>query len=343
MSFSPAISDDGRYVAFLSWASTLVVPDEKNCPDEPDVISACQDAFVHDRKTGKTVRVSVSSSGARGNQGTSSVGISGDGHVAVFSSYAGNLVRDPTPGCEHAFQDRCADAFVHDLRTGTTERVSLDEKGREFPDGLSWPPPVVSRDGSIVAFAALIVTKQPGELGGGTSRSYVYVRDRVRKRTTALPQELGGRPLEFSDDGRTVVTMDSFDDRDTISTYDLETRSVTTVLDRSDVADDFRVVSVTPDAKYLLLETGATAGFEPIPPGKLLLFDASNRRFQLVTRLNKEESFGPFAEPQALSSGAQLIVFSTDMATLVPGDTNNVWDVFLWDRATKTFSRVSER
>jgi Tol biopolymer transport system component len=49
-SYSPSsISDDGRYVAFYSDASTLVANDT----------NGCRDIFVHDRQTGQTERVSV--------------------------------------------------------------------------------------------------------------------------------------------------------------------------------------------------------------------------------------------------------------------------------------------
>jgi len=52
-SYWTSISADGRYIAFHSFAS--LVPDDTNNH---------WDAFVHDRQTGETTRVSVSSGGA---------------------------------------------------------------------------------------------------------------------------------------------------------------------------------------------------------------------------------------------------------------------------------------
>ena len=49
----PAVSADGRYVAFWSNATNLVANDTNVSPD----------TFVHDRQTGTTVRVSVHSNG----------------------------------------------------------------------------------------------------------------------------------------------------------------------------------------------------------------------------------------------------------------------------------------
>ena len=57
LSFGPAISADGRFVAFESDATNLVPGDTNDASD----------IFVRDRQTGTTRRVSVSSGGAQGN------------------------------------------------------------------------------------------------------------------------------------------------------------------------------------------------------------------------------------------------------------------------------------
>src|SRR5262249_13243314 len=56
-SFDPAISGDGRFVAFESRSVNLVPADH----------NSSNDIFVHDRETGLTERVSVDSSGVEGN------------------------------------------------------------------------------------------------------------------------------------------------------------------------------------------------------------------------------------------------------------------------------------
>jgi Tol biopolymer transport system component len=53
----PAISSDGRFVAFASIANNLVEGDTNDA----------RDVFVHDRQTGATTRVSVASDGTQGN------------------------------------------------------------------------------------------------------------------------------------------------------------------------------------------------------------------------------------------------------------------------------------
>ncbi|MEW6746961.1 MAG: hypothetical protein AB1486_29850 [Planctomycetota bacterium] len=77
-----SISADGRYVAFESWATNLVAGDTNGVVD----------AFVHDRQSRQTTRVSVDSSGVEGNNDSRYRSISADGRYAAFHSRATNLV-----------------------------------------------------------------------------------------------------------------------------------------------------------------------------------------------------------------------------------------------------------
>ncbi|MCB1601013.1 MAG: hypothetical protein R3F18_17005 [Lysobacterales bacterium] len=81
-SFTPSLSDDGRFVAFRSNASNLVSGDD----------NARQDIFVHDRSNGATARVSVPAAGGEANGHSLRPEISGDGQWIVFESDASNLV-----------------------------------------------------------------------------------------------------------------------------------------------------------------------------------------------------------------------------------------------------------
>jgi hypothetical protein len=90
----PEISGDGRYVAFASDATNLV----------PDDTNGVTDVFVHDRMTGRTIRVSVAADGTQGNAAVSyGLDISADGKWVTFSSGASNLVPNDTNGQADAF------------------------------------------------------------------------------------------------------------------------------------------------------------------------------------------------------------------------------------------------
>jgi Tol biopolymer transport system component len=111
-SLAPAISADGRFVAFQSSATNLV-PGDTNGQD---------DVFVRDRQAGITKRVSTTGpAGAQGNWQSGSPAISADGYFVAYMSKATNLVPGDTNG-----QD---DVFVRDRHTGITTRISVSSNG----------------------------------------------------------------------------------------------------------------------------------------------------------------------------------------------------------------------
>jgi Tol biopolymer transport system component len=77
-----SLSADGRLVAFQSGAWNLV-------PNDENLVT---DVFLHDLRTGKTSRVSVSTSGAEADAYSANAMISADGSLVVFESDADNLV-----------------------------------------------------------------------------------------------------------------------------------------------------------------------------------------------------------------------------------------------------------
>jgi len=129
---APASSANGRFIAFDSLASNLVVGDTNGTTD----------VFVRDRQTGTTERVSVGKNKSQANSFSSAPSISADGRFIAFASFASNLVRGDTNGT--------TDVFVHDRQTGTTERVSVDSAGAQANDAST--DPAISGDGTLVAF-----------------------------------------------------------------------------------------------------------------------------------------------------------------------------------------------
>ena len=89
----PALSADGRYVAFHSIANNLVTGDT----------NFTSDIFVHDRDTAATTRVSLTSGGVQGNNGSAYAALSADGHIVAFESAATDLVTGDTNGSIDVF------------------------------------------------------------------------------------------------------------------------------------------------------------------------------------------------------------------------------------------------
>ncbi len=146
----PAMSADGRYVAFDSWADDLV----------PNDTNGRRDVFVFDRLTGTTMRASVSTEGEQTTgwwewSGQSwEPAISGDGRLVAFTSDAINLVED-------GLSD--TGVFLRDLAAGETKRISACtcSESPAQPDDESVEP-AFSRDHHILAFRSLASDLVPG-------------------------------------------------------------------------------------------------------------------------------------------------------------------------------------
>jgi Tol biopolymer transport system component len=192
---SPSISADGRYVAFDSWATNLVSGDTN---DKPDV-------FVHDRQTGQTTRVSVSSDGTQANNGAIYPSISADGRYVAFESNSTNLVSGDT--------NSVTDIFVHDRQTGQTTRVSVSSDGTQANGGPGWSgnPSSISADGRYVAFHSYADNLVSGDTNSATD---IFVHDRQTGVTTRVSIASDGTQANgfsaspsISADGRYVAFM----------------------------------------------------------------------------------------------------------------------------------------
>lgn len=185
---SPAISADGRYVAFVSCFVNLVTPP-----------STFTQVYVHDRKTGKTTVGSVNAKGAPANSFyTSPAVMSADGRYVVFASTATNLADgscagDPTAvaWCDSPITPIIGlqgwQVYRHDMVTGQTTLMSVSTQGARG-DGESYAA-FVSPDGRYVGFQStsdnLTGVAAQRCLGAIPACEQVYLRD-TKSRTTQL-------------------------------------------------------------------------------------------------------------------------------------------------------------
>jgi Tol biopolymer transport system component len=198
-SSSPAISADGRYVAFLSAASNLV----------PDDTNDAGDIFVYDRKTQVVELISLAEDGSQANDASGEPGISADGRWVVFSSIATNLVVSDTNGL--------LDVFLRDRHAGRTILVSAAVGGGT--GNMMSMEPVISADGRWIAFTSYADNLVPetdehtgdkiadtngmsdifvyDRLGGGTRRANLSSDGKQSNHNSSLPG--------ISADGRWVV------------------------------------------------------------------------------------------------------------------------------------------
>jgi Tol biopolymer transport system component len=145
-SFAPSISANGRFVAFESVASNLVLGDT----------TAWNDVFVRDQQMGQTTRVSVDSNGTQGNNHSQAPSISADGRFVAFESDANNLVTGDFGWI--------TDVFVRDTQTGQTMRVSVSSGGTQSNNASL--DSAISANGRFVAFYSYANNLVPGDTNG---------------------------------------------------------------------------------------------------------------------------------------------------------------------------------
>jgi Tol biopolymer transport system component len=352
----PAITADGRYVAFYSNSSNLVEGDTNNyCSIDGVPNSNCYDIFVYDRETSTTERVSVDSSETEGNESSYSPSISADGRYVAFASFASNLVSDDTNGEE--------DVFLRDRLSGTTERVSISNTEKQANNFSTSPS--ISGDGRTVAFASFASNLVVGDTSVGGWED-VFVRDRqlgTTERVSVSSSEVEAQGDSYwpsiSADGRYVAFMawaDNLVEGDTNEYYDvfvrdrsLGTTGRVSVASDGTQADDwssYPVISadgntVAFDTNATTLVSGDTNGFDDV-----FVHDRLAGTTQRISTHSNGTQGNKHSWRASISSDGRFVAFISSASNLVSGDTQMCWssncaDSFVHDRQLSMTSRVS--
>jgi Tol biopolymer transport system component len=327
-SFAPAVSSDGRFVAFASSASNLVDGDTNDA----------NDVFVRDRQTNTTTRVSVGFDGSQANGGSDQPSLSGDGRLVAFTSAATNIVAGDLNGVR--------DAFVYDRQAGTAVNISVDSTGVQAD--LDSFTPMLSANGQFVAYTSFADNLIQGDLNEGSD---VFVRDLQANTTERVSEYTGhyegegdslrpsisadGRYVAFDSDDWNLVWGDTNDDFD-VFVNDRAT-TVTTRVSIDDSGTQSSGASYRPsisgDGRYVAFYSEASNLVPGDTNGATDVF-VHDQRSGATKRISVgstgAEGNGDSVRP-ALSSNGRLAVFESDATNLVPGDTNGFTDVFLND------------
>ena len=337
-----SISDDGRLVAFGSFATNLV-------PEggEPGV----EDIFVHDRATGITEQVSVAGDGTPGDDQSWWPSMSGDGRFIAFASAATNLVPDDT--------NERWDVFVHDVQTGATERVSVASDGTQGANVSFWPS--ISPDGGFVAFVSAANNLVPGD----TAFQDIFVHDRAAGTTERVSVGPGGassnahsRGPAISADGAFVafhssatnlVEGDTNGDDEAVFVHDRATGTNERVSVTSEethvsglgnntwtpsISADGRFVAFTHSSSQLV--QGDNGSFWDI-----FVRDRQAGTTERVSVASDGSQANGNSNSASISDDGRFVSFDSVASNLVPADTNGAGDVFVHDRATGATERVS--
>jgi Tol biopolymer transport system component len=169
--FDGSISDDGDRVAFISFADDIVQPDT----------NFASDVFVRDLDRGRTVRVSDAPDGSQANNTSFAPHLDFDGDLVEFESFATNLVRG---------DDDSLDVFVHNLRTGRTEGISV-QPGQSSGVNVRGGDGDISANGRFVVFSSQDETLVPGD--DARFQQDVVLFDRFRDKYEIVSVDSRGR------------------------------------------------------------------------------------------------------------------------------------------------------
>jgi cold shock CspA family protein len=348
ISYTVAISGDGRFVAFDSVARNLVANDT----------NGWSDVFVHDRVTGATVLVSKNSAGVQGNSGSYDPVISGDGRFVAFESMSDNLVANDA--------NRVQDVFVHDRDpdgngkfdegNGVTTRASVNSKGGEAASDCYRPS--ISADGNFVAF---FTGADNLVFGDNNGRWDVFVRDRAKATTTRVSVDSSGNEgnsdsymPRISADG-TIVAFESYAtnlvSNDTNHVDDIFIRDrVNSVTERvsvdssgAEANDVSEFCAVSSDGGVVSFASPATNLVASDTNGKFDVF-VRDRVNATTTRVSVDSSGNEGDQDSlssALSADGTIVAFFSGSDNLVANDTNQTWDCYLNERTTGQTSLMS--
>jgi Tol biopolymer transport system component len=300
MSSEPAVSADGRYVAFSSLATNLAPGDTNNA----------MDVFVRDLQLGTNLLVSVSTTGGYGNGDSSSPVISADGRYVLFISSAKNL----TAGSFSATPN----LFLRDLSLRTNYALTYGT----FASAAMTP------DGHYVAFAGSLSS-------ASSSYYYLYVWDSQAVRRIYTNDADSVWMVAINPNGQHAAFVMTGSTNWILSALDLVARTNwqislgMTYISRAGL-------KFSADGRFLAY---ATTAANVSADGNLVkdvyLYDFQSGTNLLVSRYYNSSGSpnGPSDSPD-ISADGRFVAYRSFASNCVSGDYNEVSDLFLYDRLT---------
>lgn len=351
-SFSPAVSGDGHWVAFVSGATNLTgTPTNGNWQ-----------VHLKDLASGAVTLVSVATTGEVGEDDADDPALSSDGRHVVFESYATNLISGTV--------NSWLDVFVHDTATLTTAQVSVASDGT--PGNWTSENPALSADGRYVVFQSMASNLVPddyypyvdiflhdrdADADGVFDEPGAILTRRVSQAADGTPANSVSTDPTISANGRWIVFTSGADNlvandtngADDVFLYDRDA-------DEDNVFDEPGAVSVTllsvgvggapangfsshpvisADGTQVAFESFATnlipGGTEPFY-NHVFVRDWAAGTTVLVSQSTTGAEANAWSQGAGLSADGRWIMFSSSADVLVPGDTNFSQDIFVRDR-----------
>jgi hypothetical protein len=330
-SYTPALSDDGRYLAFDSSATNIV----------PGV---ARGVYVRDLVNSTTELVSKNNDGVPADHGASSPSISGDGRFVAFDSLSTNLT-----GSAPA---RVPQVYLFDRQTQRVEIVSVNSAGDPANGGGLWG--VVSQDGRYVAFSSESSTNLADGGDPNGRENDLFIHDRQTGTTERLNVATDGTISDYgapfspslSGDARLVafssIARNLVYDKPNHSggVYIRDRQLGTTELASLDSAGDPAGLypghtSLTRDGTHIAFSSGRPNLAPNVNPGSILyLRDLQSGVTELISL---DGSGQPIANVQfgpVVNSDARYFAFLVDLHSSPPQLGMDTDAVFVRDRTT---------
>ena len=353
-----ALSSNAQYVAFASDADNLA----------PNDTNSLADVFVHDNVSGTNTLASVATNGYSANRWSGQPSISGDGHFLAFSSFATNLVGGNINVIEQVYR--------RDLRAGTNALISTTPSGG-VGNGNSFQP-TISSDGRFVLFYSIAsnLTNYPNQFQTG-----LYLRDVSSKLTYLLTtNQVTGASMTPDGHFVAFTSYTGFNDnlyvRDNFAAKNIYTNS--TVYGDVGISPDGRWVAFdvttgsTVNTRDLIYSTnGPTLSWGILDSDAALQFSTSDRYLVCATKAKVVKSDlnntydvycydfqthsnvlvsrsynstnaanGPSFLP-CISPDGHYIAYYSLAKNIVPNQTSNVGNIFLYDLTSDTTLLIS--
>lgn len=327
-SLGPKISADGRYVVFYSDATNLISNDA----------TSSYDVYLHDRETGQTELVSVTTGGVQVYPGATKPAITPDGRYVAFLSPASNFGAGDTVTWRKV--------YVRDRLTGTTTKASVAYNGNQ-PNHHS-EDPFISADGRYVTFHSTATNLVAGDTNNFTD---VFIRDlqeQTTERASVSSNEeqanqwsgksavsADGRYVIFSTGATNLVTTPqsylNIIVRDRLAgTTDLLTIPTT----GGEANGTFSYPTVSPNGRFVAFFSAADNLVAGDTNGVVdtFLFDRDTGEIERVSVSSTSQQGNADSYYAGISMDGRFAAFSSLATNLAADITPNVEDIFLRDR-----------
>ena len=309
----PAISADGRYVTFTSYADNLVSGDT----------NGVLDIFLRDIVLGITKRISITNTGDESNGYSNEPAISADGRFIVFSSYATNLVSYDTNG-------KC-DIFLYDNDSSQIARLSVSNTSNEANDDNK--NPTINGDGNLIAFISYANNLVENDTNSYSSL-YLY------NRTSGTMEKVNTSDFEgsyynfynpsISADGSYLAFTSTWGW--SLLIYNIISKTIEEVEISWNGEPNSMTIepSISADGRYVAVSSANKEISDTIDRGMdVYIYDQFSKTIKIISSSTGEVSFFSSYQP-SISADGHTVAFSSLSYEIISDDTNNCKDIFVY-------------